>query len=77
MKKSIVFIFTLILSYGLVSWGTGLVLTFLHDSDPWIVNSGEDPSIFVKIMPALTVVLPIIMAIFLTDKFGQRRGIKE
>ncbi|RDY72532.1 hypothetical protein DXT76_01690 [Halobacillus trueperi] len=77
MKKSIVFIFTLILSYGLVSWGTGLVLTSLHDADPWIVNGGEDPSFFVKAMPALTVVLPIIMAIFLTDKFGQRRGIKE
>lgn len=77
MKKYIVFIFTVILSYVLVSWGTGLVLTFLHDADPWIVNAGEDPSVFVRIMPALTVILPIIMAIFITNKFGQTRRTKE
>ncbi|WLR48292.1 hypothetical protein LC065_03315 [Halobacillus litoralis] len=76
MKKTIVFIFTLILSYGLVSWGTGLVLTLLHEPDPWMINGGEDPSI-VKIMPALMLVLPILMAILITNIFGKAKGLKE
>ncbi|GEN55032.1 hypothetical protein [Halobacillus faecis] len=77
MKKYIVFIFTLMLSYGLVSWGTGLVLTFLHEPDPWRVNAETDPSMLVRVMPAVVLVLPILMAILITNKFNQRREMKE
>ncbi|MGR9047779.1 hypothetical protein ACQ4XT_03970 [Halobacillus faecis] len=77
MKKFIVFLFALILSYGLVSWGTGLVLTFLQDPDPWMINGGEDPSILVKIMPAIMLILPILMAILITNIFGKAKGIRE
>ncbi|MEC3882549.1 hypothetical protein VKA52_02270 [Halobacillus sp. HZG1] len=77
MKKVIVFIFTLVLSYRLVSWGTGLVLTVLHDPDPWMVNNVEEPSIFVRILPAVTLILPLLIAVFITNKFSEARGIKE
>ncbi|MBN9655565.1 hypothetical protein J0K78_14875 [Halobacillus sp. GSS1] len=77
MKKVIVFIFTLVLSYGLVSWGAGLVLTVLHDTDPWMVNTVEEPSIFVRILPAVTLILPLLIAVFITNKFSEARGVKE
>ncbi|SFK46161.1 hypothetical protein SAMN04487936_11492 [Halobacillus dabanensis] len=66
MKKVIVFILALTLSYTLVQWGSGWMLTLMYDSGPSTLVMEESNTFLIRLMPMLVLILPLVMAFYIT-----------